>query len=77
LDPQLEQASDMKGSIFEKTGHRTSVSSSDFAFFSMDFLHAPPKFRPLSSFSITSVYSPPNGDDTMIGASYCTHLQSL
>jgi hypothetical protein len=35
---------------FEKTGHRTSLSSSDSAFFGVDSSHAPPKFRPILSF---------------------------
>ena len=74
LDPELQRASNMEDSIFEKTGHRTSVSSSDSAFFSVDSLHAPPKFRPLSSFSIASVHSPPKEDDTMISVSCRTYL---
>jgi DNA-directed RNA polymerase II subunit RPB1 len=47
-----QRVSHMEDSILEKTGHKTSVSSSDSAFFGVDSSHAPPKFRPISSFSI-------------------------
>ncbi|KAG2134191.1 uncharacterized protein EDB93DRAFT_1173064 [Suillus bovinus] len=56
----------MEDSLFEKTGHRTSVSSSDSAFFAVDSSHAPPQFKRLSSYSIASVHSPQKEDDTMI-----------
>ncbi|KAG1854418.1 hypothetical protein DFJ58DRAFT_787853 [Suillus subalutaceus] len=59
-------APNMEDSLFEKTGHRTSVSSSDSAFFAVDSSHAPPQFKRLSSYSIASVHSPPKEDDTMI-----------
>ncbi|OJA11619.1 hypothetical protein AZE42_05475 [Rhizopogon vesiculosus] len=66
-DPEPQRVSNMEDSIFEKTGHRTSVSSSDSAeFFGVDSSHAPPQFRPLSSYSIASVHSPQKEDDTMI-----------
>ncbi|KAG1723926.1 uncharacterized protein EDB91DRAFT_1171738, partial [Suillus paluster] len=64
LEPQ--PASNIEDSLFEKTGHRTSVSSSDSAFFGVDSSHAPPQFKRLSSFSIASVHSPQKEDDTMI-----------
>jgi hypothetical protein len=63
-EPQL--TSNMEDSLFEKTGHRTSVSSSDSAFFAVDSSHAPPQFKRLSSYSIASVHSPQKEDDTMI-----------
>ncbi|KAH7906866.1 hypothetical protein BJ138DRAFT_568044 [Hygrophoropsis aurantiaca] len=59
-------------SLFDKTGHRTSVSSSDSAFFGNDSsdvrgnLGPPRQYRPLSSLSIASVHSPHKEDDTMI-----------
>ncbi|KAG0697268.1 hypothetical protein DFH29DRAFT_160061 [Suillus ampliporus] len=65
-DREPQPPSNMEDSLFEKTGHRTSVSSSDSAFFGVDSSHAPPQFRPLSSFSIASVHSPLKEDDTMI-----------
>ncbi|KAG1849200.1 hypothetical protein F4604DRAFT_1811164 [Suillus subluteus] len=61
-----QPAPNMEDSLFEKTGHRTSVSSSDSAFFAVDSSHAPPQFKRLSSYSIASVHSPPKEDDTMI-----------
>ncbi|KAG2338846.1 hypothetical protein BDR05DRAFT_951659 [Suillus weaverae] len=63
-EPRL--ASNIEDSLFEKTGHRTSVSSSDSAFFAVDSSHAPPQFKRLSSYSIASVHSPQKEDDTMI-----------
>jgi hypothetical protein len=66
-EPQL--TSNMEDSLFEKTGHRTSVSSSDSAFFAVDSSHAPPQFKRLSSYSIASVHSPQKEDDTMISVS--------
>ncbi|KAG2030786.1 hypothetical protein BDR03DRAFT_161432 [Suillus americanus] len=63
-EPQLP--SNMEDSLFEKTRHRTSVSSSDSAFFAVDSSHAPPQFKRLSSYSIASVHSPQKEDDTMI-----------
>ena len=67
----------MEDSIFEKTEHRTSVSSSDSVFFSVDSLHAPPQFTLLLSFSIAGIHSPPKEDDTMVSVSCCTHLVNL
>ncbi|KIJ60131.1 hypothetical protein HYDPIDRAFT_32553 [Hydnomerulius pinastri MD-312] len=56
-------------SIFEKTGYRTSVSSSDSMFFNQNLAGGdanPPHYRPISSLSIASVHSPIKEDDTMI-----------
>ncbi|KAF9219060.1 hypothetical protein BS17DRAFT_439592 [Gyrodon lividus] len=58
-------------SIFEKTGYRTSVSSSDSSFFEQNLgdaadINNPPRYRPISSLSIASVHSPPSENDTMI-----------
>ncbi|KAG2365179.1 hypothetical protein BDR07DRAFT_1470529 [Suillus spraguei] len=66
MDYEPRPASNMEDSLFEKTGHRTSVSSSDSAFFAVDSSHAPPQFKRLSSYSIASVHSPQKEDDTMI-----------
>ncbi|KAH7918158.1 hypothetical protein BV22DRAFT_1200072 [Leucogyrophana mollusca] len=61
----------VEDSLFDKTGHRTSMSS-DSAFFGNDSsdprgnLEAPRQYRPLSSLSIPSVHSPLKEDDTMI-----------
>ncbi|KAG1727136.1 hypothetical protein EDB19DRAFT_1914356 [Suillus lakei] len=65
-DHEPQPASNMDDSLFEKTGRRTSVSSSDSAFFGVDSSHAPPQFKRLSSYSIASVHSPQKEDDTMI-----------
>lgn len=65
-DHEPHPVSNMEDSLFEKTGHRTSVSSSDSAFFAVDSSHAPPQFKRLSSYSIASVHSPQKEDDTMI-----------
>jgi hypothetical protein len=77
LDPELQQASNMEDSIFEKMEHKSSFSLSDSAFFCVDSLHEPTKFRPLLSFSITSIHSPLKDDDTMISISYHAYLSSL
>ena len=56
-------------SLFEKSGCRNSVCSSDSTFFEQDAASAatkPPRYRPISSLSIPSVHSPPREDDTMI-----------
>ncbi|KAJ7772927.1 hypothetical protein DFH07DRAFT_913167 [Mycena maculata] len=66
-----ERRSSMEDSLFEKTGHRSSMSS-DSVFGYDD--HNPPnghllppnQFRPLSVLSINSVHSPMKEDDTMI-----------
>ena len=60
----------VEDSIFEKTGYRTSVSSSDSTFFGKNSEgHNPPRYRPISSFSITSSHDPVKEDDTMISVS--------
>ena len=55
-------------SLFEKTGCRNSVCSSDSTFFGKDAVSAAtkPRYHPISSLSIPSVHSPPKEDDTMI-----------
>ncbi|KAJ6619274.1 hypothetical protein B0H10DRAFT_2216971 [Mycena sp. CBHHK59/15] len=66
-----EHRSSMEDSLFEKTGHRSSMSS-DSVFGYDD--HNPPnghllppnQFRPLSMLSMYSVHSPMKEDDTMI-----------
>ena len=67
MDSQYEyQKTD---SLFEKTGRRNSVCSSDSTFFEQGADSAatkPPRYRPISSLSIQSVHSPPKEDDTMI-----------
>ncbi|KAL4064764.1 hypothetical protein V8B97DRAFT_2010772 [Scleroderma yunnanense] len=62
------QKTTVEDSIFEKTGYRTSVSSSDSTFFGKDSSDGrkPPRYRPISSFSIASSHSPVKEDDTMI-----------
>ncbi|KAH7884200.1 hypothetical protein F5I97DRAFT_1671717 [Phlebopus sp. FC_14] len=64
------QRTNTEDSLFEKTGYRTSVSSSDSSFFeqqSGDTANGnPPYYRPISSLSIASVHSPAKEDDTMI-----------
>jgi len=59
-------------SLFEKTGHRNSVCSSDSTFFEEQSGNAAaqPRYRPISSLSIPSVHSPPKEDDTMISVSF-------
>ncbi|KAJ7459292.1 hypothetical protein FB451DRAFT_1046300 [Mycena latifolia] len=67
-----ERRSSMEDSLFEKTGHRSSMSSDSV--FGYDDQHAPNghllppgQFRPLSVLSIhNSVHSPMKEDDTMI-----------
>ncbi|KAJ8520630.1 hypothetical protein ONZ45_g2582 [Pleurotus djamor] len=66
-----DRLSTVDDSIFDKTGHRSSVSS-EFVF-GNDDSHAipgrllpPHQFRPLSMFSVNSVHSPPREDETMI-----------
>ncbi|KAG1847994.1 hypothetical protein C8R48DRAFT_779063 [Suillus tomentosus] len=66
MDHEHQPVPNMEDSLFEKTCHRTSVSSSDSAFFAVDSSHAPPQFKRLSSYSIASVHSPQKEDDTMI-----------
>ncbi|KAF8425040.1 hypothetical protein L210DRAFT_3489659 [Boletus edulis BED1] len=67
MDSQYE--SQKTDSLFEKTGHRNSVCSSDSTFFEErpgnDAVKLP-RYRPISSISIPSVHSPPKEDDTMI-----------
>ncbi|TFK33165.1 hypothetical protein BDQ12DRAFT_448473 [Crucibulum laeve] len=66
-----DRRSSMDDSLFEKTGHRTSVSS-DSVFGDDCFdpnqggLLPPGQFRPLSIISLNSVHSPMKDDDTMI-----------
>ncbi|KAF9235707.1 hypothetical protein BU15DRAFT_89481 [Melanogaster broomeanus] len=69
-------------SIFEKTGCRTSVSSSDSGFFGQNpsdaaEINNPPRYRPISSLSIASVHSPPKEDDTMITMLGGGHVRRL
>ncbi|KAJ7042702.1 hypothetical protein C8F04DRAFT_1176309 [Mycena alexandri] len=67
-----ERRSSMEDSLFEKTGHRSSMSSDSV--FGYDELHPPNghllpphQFRPLSVLSMnTSIHSPMREDDTMI-----------
>ena len=71
MDSQCE--SQNTDSLFEKTGHRISVCSSDSTFFEEHPDNAaakPPRYRPISSLSIPSVHSPPKDDDTMISVSF-------
>ena len=64
------QKTTVEDSIFEKTGHRTSVSSSDSTFFGKNSEgHDPPRYRPISSFSIASLHGPVKENDTMISVS--------
>lgn len=64
------QKTTAEDSLFEKTGYRTSVSSSDSMFFGKDPMDARhvdlPRYRPISSFSVSSTHSPAQEDDTMI-----------
>lgn len=60
MDSQYE--SQKTDSLFEKTGHRNSVCSSDSSFFEQPLGEAAaktPRYRPISSLSIPSVHSPP------------------
>ncbi|KAG1897346.1 uncharacterized protein F5891DRAFT_1242792 [Suillus fuscotomentosus] len=66
MDHEHQPVPNMEDSLFEKTCHRTSVSSSDSAFFAVDSSHAPPQFKRLSSYSIASIHSLQKEDDTMI-----------
>ncbi|KAJ7132975.1 hypothetical protein C8R46DRAFT_1048292 [Mycena filopes] len=67
-----EHRNSMEDSLFEKTGHRSSMSSDSV--FGYDELHPPNghllpphSFRPLSVYSMnTSVHSPMKEDDTLI-----------
>ncbi|KAH7927901.1 hypothetical protein BV22DRAFT_1127073 [Leucogyrophana mollusca] len=67
----------VEDSLFDKTGHRTSMSS-DSGFFGNDSsdprgnLEAPRQYRPLSSLSIPSVHSPLKEDDT----DQCKHVSN-
>ena len=77
MDGQYEPQTD---SLFEKTGHRNSVCSSDSTFFeehSGDAAAKPPRYRPVSSLSIASVHTPPKEDDTMISVRFHSHLLFL
>ncbi|KAI6028122.1 hypothetical protein EDC04DRAFT_164044 [Pisolithus marmoratus] len=64
------QKTTAEDSLFEKTGYRTSVSSSDSMFFGKDPMDARhvdlPRYRPISSLSVSSMHSPAQDDDTMI-----------
>ncbi|KDQ55355.1 hypothetical protein JAAARDRAFT_59878 [Jaapia argillacea MUCL 33604] len=65
-----DRRSSMDDSLFEKTGHRTSMSSgSVFRYDSSDSGHGglwpPAQFRPVSMLSTGSIHSPPQDDDTM------------
>jgi len=70
-----ERRSLMDHSLFDKTGHRSSMLS-DSVFGYNDshpeqgHLLLPNQFRPLSVLSINSVHSPMKEDDTMISVSY-------
>ncbi|KAI6020976.1 hypothetical protein BKA83DRAFT_4293512 [Pisolithus microcarpus] len=82
LDSRNElQKTTAEDSLFEKTGYRTSVSSSDSAFFGkdpMDARHADlPRYRPISSFSVSSAHSPAKEDDTMISMLGGGHVRRL
>lgn len=75
MDSQYE--SQKTDSLFEKTGCRNSVCSTDSSFFeqhSDNDAAKPPRYRPISSLSIQSVHSPPKDDDTMISVSFTFHL---
>ncbi|KAF5393347.1 hypothetical protein D9757_000790 [Collybiopsis confluens] len=66
-----EQRSSMEDSLFDRTGHRTSVSyesvfGCDDSSRRPDGLLPPNAFRPVSSMSVTSDHSPVRDDDTMI-----------
>ncbi|KAI6137090.1 hypothetical protein F5141DRAFT_1230782 [Pisolithus sp. B1] len=75
------QKTTAEDSLFEKTGYRTSVSSSDSMFFGkdpMDARHADlPRYRPISSFSVSSKHSPAKEDDTMISMLGGGHVRRL
>ncbi|KAG1742163.1 hypothetical protein EDB19DRAFT_1970537 [Suillus lakei] len=60
-----QPASNMDDLLFEKTGHRTYIFSSD-SVFGVDPSHALPQFKQLSSYSIASAHSPQKEDDAMI-----------
>ena len=67
-----EQRSSLEDSLFEKTHHRSSMSSDSV--FGDDYplqngLIPPNQFRPLSVLSINSIHSPMKEDDTMISVS--------
>lgn len=67
-------------SLFEKTGYRNSVCSSDSTFFEQHSDNAalkPPRYRPISSMSIPSVHSPPKEDDTMISVRLHSSFNTL
>ncbi|KAJ7667434.1 hypothetical protein B0H17DRAFT_254379 [Mycena rosella] len=66
-----ERRSSMEDSLFEKTGHRSSMSSdSVFGYDDHNIpnghLLPPTQFRPLSMLSMNSIHSPMKEDDTMI-----------
>jgi hypothetical protein len=66
-----EQRSSLEDSLFEKTGHRYSISSDSV--FGDDASHPyegrllpPNQFRPLSILSLNSIHGPIHDDDTLI-----------
>ncbi|KAG6330873.1 hypothetical protein ID866_8216 [Astraeus odoratus] len=67
---ERQKTTTVEDSLFEKTGYRTSISSSDSMFFGKDSANGHrvdlPHYRPISSFSIDSTHSPAKEDDTMI-----------
>jgi len=63
----------MDDSIFEKFGY----IDLPFPRATLYSLYAPSKFRPLSCFSIVSVYSQPKEDDAMVSVSDRTHHFNL
>lgn len=71
-----DQRSSMEDSLFDKTGHRSSVSSEsvfgydDSSRYPAGHLLPPNAFRPVSSLSINSTHSPIKEDDTMISVSF-------
>jgi len=73
-DQDQRTSIEIEDSLFDKTGNRSSVSSEsvfgyDFSRFPEGGLVPPGNFRPISSFSISSVHSPAQEDDTMISVS--------
>lgn len=73
------QKTTTEDSLFDSTESRTSVSSSDSAFFVEDSIECRdvdlPHYRPISSMSIASLHDPAREDDTMITVSATSLLR--
>ena len=69
-----------KTNLFEKTGHRDSVCSSDSTFFEEHSGNAatkPPRYRPIFGLSVASVHTLHKEDDTMISVRFHSSFDIL